>query len=322
MKNYSLKGKYNRALVSGGAGFIGSHICEQLLEDGLEVISIDDYSAGKKENLAHLHRYPHFQEVKCSVTDFDQMMPYFKGVDIVFHEACSKMTICLKDPRRDLAINAGGTFNILEASRRCGVKKIVHASTGSVYGEAQYYPTDENHPVNPTSYYGVSKLAGEKYVRLFGEMHGMSVTVLRYFHVYGPRQENSEVGGVVSIFGRHALHNEPLTIFGDGTQLRSFTYVKDLVNVNRLVALEDNSHGQSYNCASGIKVTILELANAVLELLGKKELPIIYKDWKPGDILKFDVDNSKIRQLGMEFKTPFDQGLENTIEFLKKYFGF
>ncbi len=316
---YSLNGRFKRALVTGGAGFVGSHIVEELLEDGLEVVSVDDYSAGKAKNLQPFKENVKLTEVNCDITDRSKLAPFFDGVDIVFHEAVSKMTVCLKNPRRDLQINAEGTFNLLELSRDFGVKKFIHASTGSVYGEAKYYPTDEKHPVNPTSFYGVSKLAGEKYVRLFSEMFGIDTTILRYYHVYGPRQENSEVGGVVSIFAKLAMEGRPLTIFGDGTQLRSFTYVKDVVNVNKLVALAEGTTGEAYNCASGIKVTIKELADKILKTLGKSHVPIFYEDWKAGDIKIFDVDNAKVRNLGYEFETPFESGLEATLNWTRDY---
>lgn len=321
MSTFSLKGRYNRALVTGGAGFIGSHLVEALLQDGLEVISIDDYSAGKAENLAHLKSNPRLAEVNCDITDYAKLRPYLDGVDIVFHEACSKNTVCLRDPARDLEVNAKGTLNMLMAAREAGVKKFIHASTGSVYGEAQYYPTDEKHPVNPTSFYGTSKLAGEKYARAFHHLYGMDTVILRYYHVFGPRQENSDVGGVVSIFARKAIQNTPLTIFGDGTQLRSFTYVQDLVNINKLVALTDNISGEAYNCASGVKVTIQELADAVLAYFGKQDLGIRYEDWKPGDIKTFDVNNAKIKQLGFEFDYTFEEGLKQTLDWSKAYFS-
>ncbi|MFZ5945162.1 MAG: SDR family NAD(P)-dependent oxidoreductase [Bacillota bacterium] len=314
------KDKYKKALVTGGAGFIGSHIIEELLNEGLEVISIDNYSAGKKENLAPFHDFEGFTEANCDITDYDELKKYFTDVDIVFHNAVSKKTICLKDPRRDLQINAEGTFNILELSRDFNVKKVVHASTGSVYGEAKYYPQDEEHPLNPTSYYGVSKLAGEKYARAFVDLYDMDVTLLRYFHVYGPRQEYSDVGGVVSIFGRRILQNLPPVIFGDGTQQRSFTYVKDLVEINKLVALKEETKGQAYNCASGINVTIKELADNILKIFNKEELGIEYAGWTPGDIKVFKVDNTKIKNLGFEFKTDFSQGLEETIGWLIETF--
>lgn len=317
-----LREKYKRALVTGGAGFIGSHIVEECLKRGLEVVSIDNYFAGKPENLKALHeQYPKLEEVNCDVTDFEGLKKHMDGVDIIFHEAASKKTICLNDPRKDLLINAGGTFNILELARDFKVKKVVHASSGSVYGEAKYFPQDEEHPLNPTSYYGVSKLAGEKYVRAFCDLYDMDCTILRYFHVYGPRQESSDVGGVVSIFGRRVLNGQAPKIYGDGSQERSFTYVKDVVGINMLVAEAENTKGEAYNCASGISVTIEELAGLVKKHLGREDLKNIYDKWTVGDIRHFNVSSEKIKKLGFEFKTPFEQGLMETLNWLKEYVG-
>lgn len=313
--------KYKRALVTGGAGFIGSHLVEELVKMGVETISIDDYSAGKAENLEFLRDYSNLKAVMCDVTDVDELEKYFEGVDVVFHNAASKKTVCLNDPRRDLAVNAKGAFNLLELALKHDVKKYVQASTGSVYGEALYFPQDEKHPVNPVSYYGVSKLAGEKYVNAFEHLYGLDTTVLRYFHVYGPRQEHSDVGGVVSIFARKLVDGNPLTIFGDGTQQRSFTYVKDVVNANLLIALSDNTKGEVYNCASGIKVTINELAKNMSEIMGVNNVKIQYEDWMPGDIKVFDIDNSKLKNLGFEFKMPFSEGLVQTANWAKEYFS-
>lgn len=318
-KEMRLKEKYSKAIVTGGAGFIGSHLVEELLRQGLEVVSIDNYFAGKKENLEQFHDYDCFHEIDCDVTNYENLKKYFEGVDIVFHEAASKKTICLNDPRKDLLINGTGTFNILELARDFGVKKVVHASTGSVYGEARYFPQDEEHPLNPTSYYGVSKLAGEKYVRAFCDLYDMDCTMLRYFHVYGPRQENSDVGGVVSIFGRRVINGEPPIIHGDGTQQRSFTYVKDLVKANMLVAMVNGTKGEVYNCASGINVTIGELAKKVKEHFGRQDLQTIYDDWAVGDIKTFDVSNEKIKKLGHEFLWGFDEGLKETLDWLEHY---
>ncbi len=312
---------YKKAIVTGGAGFIGSHLVEELVKLGVETISIDNYFAGKHENLAEFTAYPNFQEVNCDVTDLAHLEKYFPGVEVVFHLAASKKTICLNNPRRDLEINAEGTFNLLELSLKYGVKKYVQASTGSVYGEAQYFPQDEKHPLVPTSYYGVSKLAGEKYVKVFEHLYGLDTTVLRYFHVYGPRQESSEVGGVVSIFIRAMLEGKPVTIFGDGTQQRSFTYVKDVVKANLLAASTQGTKGEVYNCASGIKVTIRELADMVADILKIRDPQINYGDWTPGDIKVFEIDNTKIRtQLGMDFLTDFHAGLEQTVVWAKDYF--
>jgi len=320
MSKPNLNGTFKHALVTGGAGFIGSHLVENLLADGLKVTSVDDYSAGKRENLAHLTHDSNLNEVDCDVTNYEALRPHLDGVDVVFHQACSKNTICLVDPARDLEVNAKGTLNMLLAAKDAGVKKFVHASSGSVYGIAQHYPTDESHPLNPTSYYGTSKLAGEKYARAFNHLYGMDTVMLRYYHVFGPRQENSDVGGVVSIFARKAIQNMPITIYGDGTQLRSFTYVEDVVNINKTVALTEGIAGESFNCASGVKVTIQELADAVRNYYGKSDLPINYEDWKPGDIKKFDVNNSKIKSTGFEFEFTFEQGLEKTLQWSDNYF--
>ena len=315
-----LEKKYKKALVTGGAGFIGSHICEELVKSGIEVVSLDDYSAGKIKNNEFLEKYSNFTLVECDITDMNNLPKNFEGVDIVFHNAASKKNICLRDPRRDLEVNAKGTYNLLELAKAFRVKKFVHASTGSVYGEAQYHPQDENHPLKPVSYYGVSKLAGERYVELFNHIFGLNTTVLRYFHVYGPRQESNEFGGVVSIFIRNMLRNQQPIIFGDGTQERSFTYVKDVVKANLLVALDEKANGQVYNCASGISVTIQELCDKVIEYFEKKDgVKPRYEDWVVGDIKIFDLDNSKIKSLGMEFEKDFFKMLKVTIEEMKGY---
>lgn len=311
-----MKFPFSRALVTGGAGFIGSHIVERLLMLGLEVVSVDNYGAGKKENLSTC-RSPKLKDVKCDIRDYDHLRECFEGVDVVFHNAASKKTVCLNDPRADLDTNAKGTFNVLELSRDFGVKKIVHASTGSVYGEAQCFPQDEKHPLNPNSYYGVSKLAGERYALVFARLYGLNVTVLRYFHVYGPRQESSDVGGVVAIFCRTALAGNPLTIFGDGTQLRSFTYVDDVVDANIFAAVDPRTREEVYNCASGLKITVQDLAVQIASLAGGGGAEILYSDWTPGDIKVFDIDVSKIASCGFRFKTSFEDGLRHTFSWYK-----
>ena len=308
---------FSKALVTGGAGFIGSHIVEELLKRGIKVVSVDNLLAGKLENISLFQDNPEFEFVCCDVTNYTELEPHFKDVNVVFHNAASKKTVCMRDPMRDLSINAQGTFNVLEASRKYGVKKFVHASTGSVYGEPIYFPTNEEHPLNPTSLYGVSKLAGEKYVKLAETLYDMNIAILRYHHVYGPRQEYSDIGGVIPIFIRRLLRDQPPIIHGDGTQLRSFTYVKDVVEANFLVAAKEESKGEVYNVASGIKVTINELANKLMDIMGKRFDPI-YDEWMIGDILKFDIDNSKLRKLGFEFRFSFEGGLKDTIDWLKK----
>lgn len=311
---------YQKALVTGGAGFIGSNIIEELLRIGVEVVSIDNYSGGKLENLEGFENAHLLRAVNCDVIDYDGLKKNMDGVDVIFHNAASKKNICLNDPRLDLRINAEGAFNIMELARDFGVKKVVHASTGSVYGEAQYFPQDEKHPLQPASYYGVSKLAGEKYAKTFEMLYGLDTTVLRYFHVYGARQESSDdKGGVIAIFCRRALQGKKLIIHGDGSQQRSFTYVKDLVKANLIAATNPSAKGQAYNCASGIKVTIKELAQLVNQAFGMPEDNIEYGDWLTGDIKQFDVSNKKISELGLSDFTTFEVGLKETMKWYSEF---
>jgi UDP-glucose 4-epimerase len=310
--------EYKRAVVTGGAGFIGSHLIDALLGIGLEVVCIDDFSAGKPINIAHNLANSRFTPVDADVSRIEEIRPHFAGADIVFHQACSKNTICMHDPARDLAVNATGTLNVLLCAKEAGAKRVVHASTGSVYGEPKKFPTDENHELAPVSYYGVSKLAGEKYAILFNTLHGRDVVALRYFHVFGPRQDNSDVGGVVSIFCRRAHQGADLIIYGDGTQVRSFTYVGDVVRINLLAAVHPDMPGRAFNCASGVRITIKELADRVIAHYGNK-VGIDYADWKAGDIRNFNVDNGLLRSMGFAFQKDFDAGLQETLGWTSRF---
>lgn len=311
--------QFKKAIVTGGAGFVGSHLVDELLRNGIEVVSIDDFSAGKDVNIEHNFDNPKFKSVDADVSKYEEIRPHFEGVDLVLHQACSKNTICMRDPARDLEVNALGTLNVLLAAKDAGVKRVVHASTGSVYGEPHIFPTTESHPLAPVSYYGVSKLAGERYAALFNTLHGLDTVLLRYFHVYGPRQDNSDVGGVVSIFCRRAHEGKDLIIYGDGTQVRSFTYVGDVVRINLLAAVEPAMVGKAFNCASGVKITIQDLAERVLDHYKNPNLSIEYRDWKPGDIKNFDVSNEALRSFGFDFEKDFDTGLSETLTWTSNF---
>lgn len=302
-----------KTIVTGGAGFIGSHICEELVKLKAEVFCLDNLSAGKRSNVAFLENAPNFHFVQKDVCDADEQMDaLFDGASVVFHNAASKKNICLVNPQRDLEVNAGGTLNLLQYAMKHAVPKFIHASTGSVYGEPKHFPTDESHPLEPVSYYGVSKLAGDRYVDVFHKLYGLNTSILRYFHVYGPRQESNEFGGVVSIFLRKILSGENPIVFGDGHQIRSFTWVKDLVTANLHCAVTERAAGEVYNAASSIKVSINDLALGMLRLLDKSgQRKVEYGEPLLGDIMNFDIDNRKITtQLGMGFNQDFWGTLE------------
>ena len=305
-----------KVLVTGGAGFVGSHICEELLKAGARVVALDDMSAGRPSNVRIFEESPDYQFVQGSVCDDDaRMHEIFDGLDTVFHNAASKKNICLHDPKRDLEVNAEGTLNLLLLAKEHGTRKFVHASTGSVYGEPSVLPTDETHPLRPVSYYGVSKLAGERYVDTFHQLYGMDTTILRYFHVYGPRQESNEFGGVVSIFMRCIAERRNPVVFGHGEQVRSFTYVKDLADVNLRAATMPAATGQVYNAASGIRVSINDLASKMLEFSRRNDLSVEHGPELVGDIMNFDIDNSKVRkELGINFEQNFWGTLQNSLQ--------
>jgi nucleoside-diphosphate-sugar epimerase len=316
--------KDRKVLVTGAAGFIGSHLAEALVELGADVVAIDDLSAGKHSNLAHLAPRQNFRFVKLDVCDSGpEMDRLFDGLDTVFHNAASKKNVCLVNPQRDLEVNAGGALNLLEKARTHGVRKFVQASTGSVYGEPVIFPSTEEHPLNPVSYYGVSKLAGERYVNVFHHLYGLDTTILRYFHVYGPRQESNEFGGVVSIFLRRISGGQNPIVFGHGDQVRSFTWVGDLVEANLRAATNPKATGQAYNAASGIRVTINELADGMLALLDpQKRLSVEHGEPLVGDIMEFDVSNEKIRaDLGVEFETDFWGTLQTALADVDAFLG-
>lgn len=321
-REMALKGR--KVIVTGGAGFVGSHLSEALVDIGADVICLDDLSAGKMGNITHLSDRPNFHFVKLDVCDSGPRMDeLFKGTDTVFHNAASKKNICLINPQRDLDVNAAGALNLVQKSVAHGVRKFVHASTGSVYGEPRIFPTNETHPFEPVSYYGVSKLAGERYVDVFHKLHGLDTTILRYFHVYGPRQESNEFGGVVSIFLRRITAGLNPIVFGDGEQVRSFTWVRDLVAANLASAVNPRATGEAYNVASGIRVSVNELARGMLDILDPEgRLQVEHGPPLLGDIMNFDVDSRKIKEhLGIGFETEFWKTLTIALSDVQAFLG-
>jgi UDP-glucose 4-epimerase len=238
--------------------------------------------------------------VNEDISDFEAILQYFKDVDVVFHNAASKCTVCRNDPWKDLDVNAKGSLNVFEASRHYGVKKVIHASTGSVFGG------------KPKSFYGVSKLAGESYLRAFKEYYpDFNFTAIRYHHVFGSRQESGPNGGVVPIFIRKLLNGEPLIVYGDGYQQRHFTYVKDVVDWN--FKCESEFDGEFINLAERDPMDLRQLIQILKEITGI-ETKIEYRPVREGDIKRFDVSDSVIKKHDF-YWSRFRENLKETIKY-------
>jgi len=250
-------------LVTGGAGFIGSHLVDRILEQGAEKVTIfDNFSSGSMKNIEHLRSNEKVSIIKGDIKDFDSISPLVKESEYVFNEAASKLVFSIKNPRQDLETNIIGAFNIIQSALGSDTR-IVHASTGSVFGSSDT-PMKEDHATNPTTPYGISKLAGEKYFIYYAREFGLKASVIRYFHVFGPRQDYSGEAGVINIFLARVLQGMPPVIYSGGKQIRCFTYISDDVDATLLVAKSKNAIGQDYNIASKTRVSINELADVII----------------------------------------------------------
>lgn len=255
--------KDQRVFVTGGAGFIGSHIVDSLVRANARVTVYDDLSSGFRENLPSGGRV---KLVVGDILDYRKLARAMRGAQFVSHQAAQlEILKCVDDPAWDLRTNAVGTVNVLRAAKEAGVEKVVVASSACVYGQANFTPQPETHPTRPNWAYGVSKLAAEHYARLFAQDYGLRVTCLRYAITYGPREW---YGRVVTMFLKRALEGKPLVVFGDGRQKRDFTFVSDTVRLHNLCLADRRSDGQVYNVSTGVGTTVNELAREVSALAG------------------------------------------------------
>jgi nucleoside-diphosphate-sugar epimerase len=306
--------------VTGGAGFIGSHLAERLLRDGHCVRVIDNLLTGTERNLAYLRMLGgHLEEYRVSVTDLEALRPIFTEVDVVFHQAAlPSVPRSIVDPLETHFHTVTGTLNVLVAARDCGVRRVVLAASSSAYGDGDAeFKTEDLLPA-PKSPYGVAKLAGEYYAQAFWLNYGLETVNLRYFNVFGPRQDpTSQYAAVIPKFITAMLQGEPPTIYGDGTQSRDFTYVDNVIYANLLAASSPKAVGQTINCATGGNVTLLELVDKLNALLGTNLAPVMAPP-RPGDILHSRAGVQKAREL-LGFVPPidFDTGLARTVEWYR-----
>jgi nucleoside-diphosphate-sugar epimerase len=273
-----------RVLITGGAGFIGSHLVERLLRDGCAIRVLDSFETGKRENLAPFAR--DVELLEGDVRDPDACRKACREVEVVFHEAAlPSVPRSIADPVRAFEITLGGTNRLLLAARECGVRRVVQASSSSIYGDQPTLPKHEDMPPAPRSPYAAHKLGAEQLGVAFAASMGLEVVALRYFNVFGPRQDpKSEYAAVVPRFATACLGGEPPTIYGDGEQSRDFTYVENVVEANLCAARAEGASGGVFNVACGARVTVNELFRMIAEETGASDLRPRYVPARPGDV--------------------------------------
>ena len=302
-----------KVIITGGLGFIGSNLAERLIKDN-EVTIIDDESTGKMENIKHLES-DNLNVINGSIVNLD-LTDLFKGHDYVFHQAAlPSVPRSIQDPKGSNEANITGTLNVLVAAKDSSVKKVVCASSSSVYGDTPTLPKSEDMPVNPLSPYAITKMTGEFYCKVFQELYGLQTVSLRYFNVFGPRQDpTSQYSAVIPKFVDAILNNKSPMVYGDGEQSRDFSYIKHVVDAN-ILACESDKTGV-YNIACGRRITINQLIDMINEILGKDVEPT-YSESRAGDIKHSLADISKASLFGYEPKSDFKQELEETIRWFR-----
>ena len=308
--------KKKRAVVTGGAGFIGSHLTEALVKRGYQIIILDDLSTGKLENIAELlarkTQGVEVEFIRGSVTNLTLLQRLFQGMEYVFHQAAiPSVPRSIDNPKASHEVNMTGTLNVLLAAKDKGVKKVVYASSSSVYGDTPTLPKREDMLPNPLSPYAAAKLAGEYYCQVFREVYAMPTASLRYFNVYGPRQDpESQYAAVIPRFIKKLSEGEPPIIFGDGEQTRDFTFIEDVVESN-ILAAESDSCGV-FNIGRGECTTINDLARLLIKMMGKKVEPI-YEKPRSGDVKHSLADISRARNFGYAPKYSLEIGLKKLV---------
>jgi nucleoside-diphosphate-sugar epimerase len=307
-----------RYLVTGGAGFIGSNIAEKLVELGEEVVVFDNLSTGHEGNIEHIAKDIRF--IKGDIRNASEVRTALEGVDYVLHQAAlASVPRSIDDPILVNEVNVGGTLTVLEESRHASVKGVVYAASSSAYGDSEVLPKIEDMLPAPLSPYAVSKLVGEHYCSVYSKVYGLPTVSIRYFNVFGPRQDPaSQYAAVIPIFITHLLDGKAPTIYGDGEQSRDFTYVGNIVKANIMAAKWDKAAGQVINVACGGRFTLNEIYRMLSGLIGESIDPI-YADTRAGDVKHSHADISMAEELlGYSVDTDFEEGLKRTVDWYRQ----
>ncbi len=305
-----------RALVTGGAGFIGSHIVEELLQRGVSVRVLDNFSSGKRANLASFQG--DLEILEGDLRDAEAIKSATRDVELVFHLAAFiSVPQSMLEPENCFAINVAGTVTLLEAARQAGVRKVVLSSSTAVYGNPDKFPTDEETPLKPLSPYALSKQVNELYARLYTQIFNLPVIALRYFNVYGPRQNpNSAYAAAISIFAQRLVNGEQIMIYGDGKQSRDFIFVRDVVRAN-LLAAESEAAGEAFNICTGHETTLLDLLEELSEL-SPRQPTVRFEAPRLGDIYRSQGNpQAAATALGFRAGISLADGLAQTVEWMK-----
>ncbi|MEN6386637.1 MAG: SDR family oxidoreductase [Phycisphaerales bacterium] len=306
------------SLVTGGAGFIGSNMVRFLLEKGQQVRVLDNFSNGKRENLTEVSK--NIELIEGDIRDLSIVQRAVKGADVVYHlAALGSVPRSLKDPATTQDVNVNGTFNVLLASRDAHIRRIVFASSSSVYGQSPVLPQHENLPLAPISPYGATKAIGEILFRTFYQSFGLQSVCLRYYNVFGPRQDpTSQYAAAIPLFVSALLRDKSPMIFDDGEQSRGFTYIENVMNANWLAANVQEAKGEAMNISTHNAVTVNTVVNTISKLLGKENIKPTYVPPRPGDIKHSLADVKKAKKLiGYEPLVSFEQGIAKAINWYK-----
>jgi UDP-glucose 4-epimerase len=306
-------------VVTGGGGFIGSHIAHELIRRGETVKVIDNFSTGKRENVKAFEK--NAEVIEADITDAKRLAELFKGVDYVIHQAAiPSVPKSILDPVKSHNANVNGTLNVLVSARDAGVKRVVYASSSSLYGNSPTLPKHEGMMPNPLSPYGAQKLFAEMYCQVFTKAYGLETVSLRYFNVFGPRQDStSQYSGVLALFIPAVLEGRRPTIYGDGLQSRDFTYVQNVVEANLLACHVPGVGGQVFNIACGDRITVNSMLQQINKILGK-DIAAIYADPRPGDIKHSQAEIIRAKEhLGYQPQVTFGEGLQRTVEWYAEH---